>query len=307
MAKQRFGINDGYRGTVGTVIGYQWRGKWCLRSRPRFVHNPRTPKQMAARGLFALVSQLASQMRSALRLGMHNEALKVHRTECNHFMSLNAACFSLSNNQLQVDYENLLIAVGPVAPVGFEAPILPSVETRPAASLHPSLRAETRQDASLPEIVVPFEKNPLHLSSSSDDEVYLYAWCPAMDEGLLSVPAYRRTRQVKITLPDRWAGHEVHLYGFVTDYAGRASASTYIGCMAFGESDNLHSSYNKKAVSALAMENTDNHHTYETSNISGPYTGIRRNADGSSSAEGSQSDARGYPSGGPQFSDLHRN
>ena len=28
MAKQRFGINDAYRGSVGTVIGYEWRGKW---------------------------------------------------------------------------------------------------------------------------------------------------------------------------------------------------------------------------------------------------------------------------------------
>lgn len=40
MAKQRFGINDAYRGSVGTVIGYQWRGQWCLRAKPRFVKNP---------------------------------------------------------------------------------------------------------------------------------------------------------------------------------------------------------------------------------------------------------------------------
>ena len=148
MAKQRFGINDGYRGTVGTVIGYQWRGKWCLRSRPRQVRNPRTPKQMAARGLFSLVSQLASRMSFALRTGMRSEAMKVHRTECNHFMSLNAPCFALVDNELQVDYENLLVAVGPVAPVGFATPVVPTGDTRT--------------------IVVPFEKNPLHLSSSGD-------------------------------------------------------------------------------------------------------------------------------------------
>ena len=49
MAKQRYGINDGYRGTVGTVIGYLWRGKWCLRARPRYVNHPRTERQRAAR------------------------------------------------------------------------------------------------------------------------------------------------------------------------------------------------------------------------------------------------------------------
>ena len=42
MAKQRNGINDAFRGSVGTVIGYEWRGQWCMRARPRYVHNPRT-------------------------------------------------------------------------------------------------------------------------------------------------------------------------------------------------------------------------------------------------------------------------
>ena len=78
-------------------------------------------------------------------------------------------------------------------------------------------------------ITVPFEKNPLHLCSSGDDLVYLYAWCEALDEGLLSVPAYRRSRSVTMELPERWAGCEVQLYGFVADYAGRASLSSYIG------------------------------------------------------------------------------
>lgn len=286
MAKQRFGINDAYRGTVGTVIGYEWRGQWCLRSRPRKVRNPRTPKQMEARGLFALVSKLASKMSFALRTGMRSEAMKVHRTECNHFMSLNAPCFALVDNQLQVDYENLLIAAGPVAPVGFATPVEPTGDTR--------------------SIVVPFEKNPLHLSASGDDGVYLYAWCPALEEGLLSSPVYRRKKQIEMMLPEHWDGCEVHLYGFATDYAGRASDSTYIGSVSFSKRNNLQDTYNKKAVSALTMEKTDKHHTYETCNISGPNAGIWWNDDGSSPAEGSQGDTRGCPSGGTRVAHLHR-
>ena len=311
MAKQRFGINDAYRGTVGTVIGYEWRGQWCLRSRPRKVRNPRNPKQMEAHGLFALVSKLASKMSFALRTGMRSEALKVHRTECNHFMSLNAPCFALVDNQLQVDYENLLIAAGPVAPVGFCTPVLPSVETQPAASPdRQTFRGETRQAASLQRdncsIVVPFEKTPLHLSASGDDGVYLYAWCPALEEGLLSSPVYRRKKQIEMTLSEHWDGCEAHLYGFATDYAGRASDSTYIGSVSFSKRNNLQDTYNKKAVSALTMEKTDKHHTYETCNISGPYAGIWWNDDGSSPAEGSQGDTRGCPSGGTRVAHLHR-
>lgn len=276
MAKQHYGINDGYRGTVGTVIGYQWRGKWCLRSRPRFVRNPRTPKQMAARGIFSSASRLASRMHSVLRLGMRSEALKMHRTECNHFMSLNAPCFSLVDSQLQVDYENLLVAVGPVAPVGFGTPT---------------------SDASL--ITIPFERNPLHLSSSSDDEVYLYAWCPELQQGILSTPAYRRQRQVTISLPDNWVGLEVHLYGFVTDYAGRASDSTYIGYL-FAD---RHNNPDKRA---LIMENIDNKYDYETSDISGFPSGIQRNSSGSEYKGGGQGDSRRRHGGGTRDPNIHR-
>lgn len=211
MAKQRYGINDGYRGTVGTVIGYEWRGQWCLRSRPRRVRNPRTERQRMARGLFSQVSQLASRMATALRIGLHTEAVRMHRTECNHFMSINSDCFTLDGGRLSVDYEELVVSLGPVAPVGF-------------ISDERGVMSDERV------VTVPFEKNPLHLCSSGDDLVYLYAWCSDLDEGVLSVPAYRRSRQVSVELPERWAGCEVHLYGFVEDYAGRTSDSSYIGC-----------------------------------------------------------------------------
>jgi hypothetical protein len=207
MAKQRYGINDGYRGAVGTVIGYEWRGQWCLRSKPRSVRNPRTERQRMARGLFSQVSRLASRMATALRIGLHTEAVKAHRTECNHFMSVNSGCFSMEGGRLTVDYAGLVVSQGPVAPVGFGVPVI--------------------NDGC---VLVPFERNPLHLCSSGDDQVYLYAWCEEMNEGVLSVPAYRRSRSVTIALPESWAGCEVHLYGFVEDYAGRTSDSAYIGC-----------------------------------------------------------------------------
>lgn len=224
MAKQRYGINDAYRGTVGTVIGYQWRGRWCLRARPHTVHDPRTARQRSARGLFAQVSQLASHFSAALRIGLHSEAVKAHRTEYNHFMSINRPCFSLEEGRLAVDYMSLAVAQGPVAPVGFisdEWGVMS--DERGGMSDECGGRSEERV------VVVPFEKNPRHLRADGDDLVYLFAWCPAMDEGVLSTPVCRRSRRAEIALPGRWAGNEVHLYGFVKDYAGRTSDSQYLG------------------------------------------------------------------------------
>lgn len=209
MAKQRFGINDGYRGTVGTVIGYQWRGQWCLRARPRSVRNPRTAVQQMNRALFKEVVRYAATLKSTLRIGLHGKAVEAHMTECNLFAHINKGCFSLDGEgRLAVVHEDLVVSRGPLAPVGFGEP--------------------TVTDAC---VTVPFEKNPLHARAESDDEVFLFALCPALGASLLSSPAYRRTKSVSLLLPDEWQGHEVHLYGFVADHTGRASESTYLGCL----------------------------------------------------------------------------
>ena len=209
MAKQRFGINDAYRGTVGTVIGYEWRGKWCLRSRPLRVRNPRTAKQQSNRLLFKQMVDLASHMKMALRKGLRGVSLGMHITECNLFVKRNKECFSLdAEGQLVVDWERLIISEGEVPAPVFQAP---SVETG--------------------SVIVPFAPCAEGERASGDDEVYVYAYCPEMEQGVLSAPAYRRMGSVQLTLPERWQGKEVHLYGFAVDYEGNASATVYIGVM----------------------------------------------------------------------------
>ena len=225
MAKQRFGINDAYRGTVGTVIGYEWRGKWCLRSRPLRVRNPRTAKQQSNRLLFKQVVDLAGRMKMALRKGMHVASLAEHMTECNLFVKRNKGLFALEaegegqERQLAVDWESLAISEGQLTPVVWSAGILP-------ATASGSMPAESRRS-----IVVPFAPCAEEERASGDDEVYVWAYCPEAGEGVLSAPAYRRAKQVEISLPERWQEMTVHLYGFAMDYRGEASPTTYIGTM----------------------------------------------------------------------------
>ena len=214
MAKQRFGINDGFRGTVGTVIGYQWRGKWCLRARPRSVRNPRTERQQNNRVLFKEVVRYAANVKQVLRIGLHDRAMEAHMTECNYFFRLNSDCFTNGEGGLEVDYTRLIVSEGPVAPVGFGG---------------------VQEEDGV--VTIPFEKNPLHMRAESEDEVYLFALCPSLDARLLSAPVYRRSKSISMVLPDEWQGREVHLYGFVANYAGRASHSVYLGFGVLGEVD----------------------------------------------------------------------
>ena len=46
---------------------------------------------------------------------------------------------------------------------------------------------------------------------------------------MLSLPAYRRSKAITVTLPDEWVDKEVHLFGFVQDNNGRTSDSVYLG------------------------------------------------------------------------------
>ena len=76
-------------------------------------------------------------------------------------------------------------------------------------------------------VEIPFEWD----GGSGDDEVFVYAYCPEMEEGVLSASAWRRSGRVQLTLPERWQGKAVHLYGFAVDEKGQASATVYIGVM----------------------------------------------------------------------------
>ena len=273
MAKQRFGVNDAYRGTVGTVIGYEWRGRWCLRARPLHVRNPRTAKQQSNRQLFKQMVDLASHMKFALRKGLRGVSLGMHVTECNLFVKRNKECFSLdAEERLVVDWERLIVSEGEVATPGFtdtalmdtafmDTPLMDTPLSQPQAAasspnlgeqlngkgrgeqskldsagrgrrylgFSPKLGEGDRRGAVVEGCVeIPFEWD----GGSGDDEVYVYAYCPEMEEGVLSASAWRRSGSVQLTLPERWQGKTVHLYGFAVDEKGAASATAYIGELA---------------------------------------------------------------------------
>ncbi len=300
MAKQRFGINDAYRGTVGTVIGYEWRGKWCLRARPLRVRNPRTEKQQSNRMVFKQAVALAGTMKLALRKGLHNVSMGLHITECNLFVKRNKGCFSLDESgrmpagsrrskgeeqgqRMLVDWERLIISEGSVAVPEFAVPepgllssthssvspgraasspnfaplrsqaVSPSEPGRGeqpvsniagsngdggSSSSSPKLGEGDRRVAVVEEcvrneryITFPFSPCGEGEKACGDDEVYVYAYCPEAAEGVLSAPAWRRGGSVRLTLPERWQGKEVHFYGFAVDLDGEASETVYIGVM----------------------------------------------------------------------------
>ena len=205
------GLNSiGYSGRIGNTIGYEWRGRMCVRSMPSHYNDAKTERQLEVRSLFRQTVSFAGQAKQALRIGLRTSSLRAQMTECNYFMRMNRDCFALEDGELAVDYENLQFSEGPVAPVAF-------------TSVERGMRSG--------ELVIAFDKNPEHRNCSSSDKVYVVALCRrnGVFEAVLPLPVYRRMGSITVTLPSYWEGEEVHLYGFVQDIAGRCSESCYLG------------------------------------------------------------------------------
>jgi len=207
MGKIEEGYMGGFTGRLGPAVGYRWRGKWCLRAYQKFVNNPRTPAQQAHRMLFKEQVQLAGRLNYVLRKTFDEVSMEYGMTACNFFVSLNQPAFTGDGDGMEVAWSRLRLSVGPVAPVAFG-----SVEVS-----HGTV------------VTVPFERNPLHVSTDAYDSVYLVAYAPELRQVYLSAPVHRRSRVLATDLPEHFAGHEVQLWGMVQDHQDRWSETIYIG------------------------------------------------------------------------------
>ena len=223
MARQTAGFMGGFHGRLGPAVGYMWRGVWCVRSYNPHPRNPRTEAQTAHREMFKREVQLASYMSWAVNLGFRDLSYENGMTPYNMFVHLNQHAFSLVErdrsgaNQpneggagiFTVDYSALRLCSGPVAGVTFGAPVWGEGNV----------------------LTITFDRDGSTLRGDKYDSVYLYAYCPDMEDGFLAAPVYRRTRKITVALPDSYAGHEVHLYGMIVNEEGEWSETIYAGCV----------------------------------------------------------------------------
>ena len=209
MARQTAGFMGGFHGRLGPAVGYMWRGVWCVRSYNPHPRNPRTEAQTAHREMFKREVQLASYMSWAVNLGFRDLSYDNGMTPYNMFVHLNQHAFSLVDNIFTVDYSALRLCSGPVAGVSFGEPVWGEGNV----------------------LTVTFDRDASGQRGEYYDSVYLYAYCPDMEDGFLAAPVYRRTRRITVALPDGYAGHEVHLYGLVVNEEGEWSETIYAGCV----------------------------------------------------------------------------
>ena len=166
MARIDYGIMGGFNGKVGTVVGYYWNGKPCMRAYKRYVNNPRTEAQQEHRTLFKQQVQLAAKMRWAVTTTMTEAAREAGMTSYNLFVHMNQKAFTMSDNRLVVDYSRLMLSMGDVPQVQLQA-------------------MEWSADNVL---TVKYARG----LGNAYDRVFLYVYVPELERGFLSAGTYRR-------------------------------------------------------------------------------------------------------------------
>ena len=219
MAKYFQGILGPFQGKVGTVVGYMWRDKWCMRARPRCYHDRQSEAQLAQRSRFKQMIQFASPATPLLKRGLRAMAAAEGLTEGNCFLRINHGCFpgesgKPGNSGISgfsgIDYRGLQFSRGTlpaVQGVEYERGEGGAVEVRWARGL-----------------------------GRGSDTVHVYAYCPAASTGLAVAAAERGRRGVRFLLPADFAMEEVHLWVFAEGKEGAVSATTYAEPSASSES-----------------------------------------------------------------------
>lgn len=207
MAKLTTGYMGAFSGKLGTAVGFSWKGRVCVRSYCRHIHDARTPLQLEQRSRFTAMIRFAQQSVHALRLGFKPLGDKLQITEGNCFTKRNTDRFRMVGGELRVDYEHLVLSEGSLEGVLFSSP-------------------QFDADSG---VSIEYEGNTTAKHASPSDAVYVYAYCPEAGEGRLLPAAKRGDAHIGRDLPYTWRGLAVHLYGFTIGRHGDVSPTQYIG------------------------------------------------------------------------------
>ncbi len=113
MAIYESGINGPFKGKVGSVVSYRWRGIWVMRSVPKVSTKERSLKQLANQEKMSLILKLLQRMIDYIRKGYHLEGEKRRMSAFNAAMSFNKRhAIKGEYPNFEIDYEKVRFAEG---------------------------------------------------------------------------------------------------------------------------------------------------------------------------------------------------
>lgn len=210
MGTIRKGILGGFSGTVGTVVGANWRGMDVIRSRPKSSGSNPTPAQLMQREKFALAIKFQNSLRSMQsRLYGENAGVKSRVNLAASYLLREVV--AEENGQALLLMEKVIVTKGTLT--GFQNIM---VTEAPDQTLN-----------------FTWDDNSSQMMAKATD-----IFCTAIfeeDSGEFAIhegPEQRDAGAGAVVLPELWAGKTVHVYAFFQNSEQEAACnSVYLGTM----------------------------------------------------------------------------
>lgn len=208
MATITKGILGGFSGTVGTVVGANWRGKDIIRSRPKITQRTPTEKQLLQQLKFKLVIGFLQPVKPLQRL--YFGAGSGVRSRVNLAVSYTIQeAVEVVLNIPHLVYNKVLITKGDLT--GFQ---------------NPQVSAEADSVVRL-----TWEDNSTQGNAATTDQVNLLCYCEELNAfEIFENIALRPDLSVDVTMPTYYTGKTMQIWAFLNNEKQTAACnSPYLG------------------------------------------------------------------------------
>lgn len=208
-------------GKLGNFVGYSAIGKMVWRAYQGVVRNPRTNAQLLQRAKFKALLETSRMFVGAYRLGLKDEARSRKRTQFSQFMAINAVNVTGTNpDNVEVHHNDLVCAMGVIPNMVLDSAHIDQTSVPGTIS------------------VAVQERNSGSFLARTDDDFYLVATCPELNQGCMGTKVARGTAtELAVTPPAAWNGHKVYIYvfglGTAGENLGKSSNSDHVGGIDF--------------------------------------------------------------------------
>ncbi|MGL5274235.1 DUF6266 family protein [Myroides sp.] len=238
MAEIKEGILDGVNGTVGTVVGFRWRGRNYIRSKPRKSNKPATEAQILSRTKMGMVSTFASKFKDIV----------------------NRHCPpALLNEKMAPGKEQLIsmltkegvVIIDEIPCIEISAAIL-SIGSLPPAVIKKINMLKTGR------VKVAWDNSIVNLMTKATYRLTLVAYHEDLELATeIETLGKREDKFVHFDLPKEWTEGNVHFWSIWRSADGvRTSTSAYHGILSLGEEENgLQSSSNEEEIGLQIRSN----------------------------------------------------
>lgn len=202
------GILGGFSGTVGTIVGANWRGMDIIRSRPKRTKSQPTDKQLLQQMKFATVNRFLQPLRAIQSVLFGNISGTKSRRNLATAYHLREA-LTLNAGMPELVYTKVQITKGELA--GFQ-----------------NVTAVPQPNG---KIAFTWEDNSLQAGAALTDVFCAVCYCPELNEFSLHDTAQQRaTLGAEAVLPAFMQGKDVQVYAyFRNSESSSACNSVYLG------------------------------------------------------------------------------